>query len=120
MSPGGSFPWTRIPRTVISRSRSASKAASKPMDWLGTGIDGTLVVIRTIHFAATAITTGTLIFRAVVAEVASGSATSAGSIVRAQTLRLAWICLAISAVSGVIWLLSVAASIGGFSFGDAM
>jgi len=59
------------------------------MDWLGAGIDGPLVVIRTIHFAATAITTGTLIFRAVVAEVASGSATPAGTIVRAQTLRLA-------------------------------
>ena len=38
------------------------------MDWLGAGIDGPLVVIRTIHFAATAITTGTLIFRVVVAE----------------------------------------------------
>ena len=36
------------------------------MDWLESGIDGPLVVIRAIHFAATAMTTGTLIFRAVV------------------------------------------------------
>jgi putative copper resistance protein D len=90
------------------------------MDWLGAGIDGPLVVIRTIHFAATAITTGTLIFRVVAAEVASGSATPAGTIARAQTLRLAWICLAISVASGVIWLLSVAVSVSGLSFSESM
>ena len=33
------------------------------MDWLGAAIDGPLIVIRAIHFAATAITAGTLIFR---------------------------------------------------------
>jgi len=90
------------------------------MDWLGAGIDGPLVVIRAIHFAATATTTGTLVFRAVVAEAASRSATPAAVIVRTQTLRVAWICLAISAVSGVIWLFLEAASMSGLSFAESM
>jgi putative copper resistance protein D len=90
------------------------------MDWLGAGIDGPLVVIRAIHFAATATTTGTLVFRAVVAEAASCSATPAAVIVRAQTLRVAWICLAISAASGVIWLFLEAASMSGLSFAESM
>jgi putative copper resistance protein D len=59
-------------------------------------------------------------FRAVVAKVASGSATPAGTIVRAQTLRLAWICLGVSVASGVIWLLSVAASMSGLSVEESM
>jgi len=50
----------------------------------------------------------------------SGSATPAGTIVRAKTLRLAWICLAISVASGAIWLLSVAASVSGQSFEESM
>jgi copper resistance protein D len=90
------------------------------MDWLGAGIDGPLVVIRAIHFAATATTTGTLVFRSVVAEAASCSATPAAVIVRAQTLRVAWICLAISAASGIIWLFLEAASMSGLSFAESM
>lgn len=86
------------------------------MDWLGAGIDGPLVVIRAIHFAATAILTGTLIFRAVVAEAARPAA----RVVRIQTLRVARICLAIAAASGVVWLLLEAASMSGLSFGASM
>jgi len=90
------------------------------MNWLEAGVDGPLVVIRAIHFAATAITTGTLIFRAGVAEAASCSAKSAASIVRARTLRVAWICLAISVASGFIWLLLSAASMSGLPFAESM
>jgi copper resistance protein D len=105
---------------AILRSRSASKAAGKPMDWLGTDVDGPLVVVRGLHFAATAITTGTLIFRAVVAGVASGSATPAAVIVSRRILSLAWICLAISTASGIIWVLLQAPSMSGLPFADAM
>jgi putative copper resistance protein D len=90
------------------------------MNWLGAAVDGPLVVVRAIHFAATAILTGTLIFRAVVAEAASGSATPAAIVVRTQTLRVAWTSLAISAASGMIWLLLVAVSMSGLSFGESM
>src|SRR5712664_690400 len=90
------------------------------MNWLGAAVDGPLVVIRAIHFAATAITTGTLIFRAVLAEAASASARPAAIVVRTQTLRVAWTSLAISAASGMIWLLLVAVSMSGLSFGESM
>src|SRR5260370_31840984 len=90
------------------------------MNWLGAEIDGPLVVVRAIHFAATAIITGTLIFRTLVAEAVSASARPAAIIVRTQTLRVAWICLAISTTSGMMWLLFEAASMSGFSLGKSM
>jgi copper resistance protein D len=90
------------------------------MDWLGAGIDGPLVVVRAIHFAATAIVAGALVFRTLVAEAVSAQARPAAIIVRAQTLRVAWICLAISAATGMIWLLLAAASMSGLSFRESM
>jgi len=90
------------------------------MNWLGAGVDGPLVVVRGVHFAATAVMTGTLIFREVVAEAASCSARPAALIVRTQTLRVAWIFLAVAAASGMIWLLLAAASMSGLSFGESM
>jgi putative copper resistance protein D len=90
------------------------------MNWLGAGVDGPLVVVRGVHFAATAVMTGTLIFREVVAEAASCSARSAALMVRTQTLRVAWIFLAVAAASGMIWLLLAAASMSGLSFGESM
>jgi putative copper resistance protein D len=89
------------------------------MDWLGTALDGPLVVIRAMHFAATAMTTGTLIFRALVVEPAAWSAKPVAAIVRAQTLRVAWIALAISVVSGLIWFLLEAASMSGLSLEES-
>jgi copper resistance protein D len=90
------------------------------MNWLGAGVDGPLVVVRGVHFAATAVMTGTLIFREAVAEAASCSARPAATTVRTQTLRVAWIFLTIAAASGMIWLLLVAASMSGLSFGESM
>ena len=85
------------------------------MDWLGDGVNGPLVMVRAVHFAATATTAGTLIFRAVVAEPASRSTPAAISVVRSQILRVAWISLAIAALSGVIWILLQAAAMSGLS-----
>jgi copper resistance protein D len=90
------------------------------MDWLGAGIGGVLTVIRAVHFAATAIVAGTLIFRAIVVEAATDSAIPTAILVRAQTLRVAWIGLGIAVVFGVIWLLFEAASMSGLPFGEAM
>jgi putative copper resistance protein D len=90
------------------------------MDWFGAGVNGPLIVVRAIHFAATAITTGTLMFRTVVVEAASCSARPAAIVVRAQTLRVAWISLAIAAASGMIWLLLAASSMSGLPFADSM
>jgi putative copper resistance protein D len=90
------------------------------MDWLGAEVDGPLVAVRAIHFAASATTTGILVFRAVVAEASSGSEIPAAIVVRRQTLLIGWITLAISAVSGLVWLLVGAASMSGLPFAESM
>ena len=90
------------------------------MDWLGAAIDGPLVVIRAIHFAATATTVGALIFRSVVAEPVLRSTPAATTVVRSQILLIAWIGLAIAAATGVVWFQLQAAAMSGLPFGEAM
>ena len=79
-----------------------------------------LIVIRGIHFAATALVTGTLVFRTAVAEPALISAKATASVVGSLILQTAWISLAIAAVSGVFWLQLEAVSMSGLPFGEAM
>ena len=104
---------------MTSASKSARRQYGNLMDWLGTANDP-LIVIRAIHFAATTITAGTLIFRAVVAEPALRSAEAAASVIQTQILRVAWIGLAITAVSGAIWVLLEAAAMSGLSLNEGM
>lgn len=89
------------------------------MDWLGARIDGPLVVIRTIHFAATTMTAGALIFRTAVAEPAL-RLTPLAKVISSQILQTAWIGLAIALASGVVWLQLQTASMSGMPFGEAM
>jgi putative copper resistance protein D len=79
-----------------------------------------MAVIRALHFAATAVIAGSLIFRAVVAEPALRSTPLATTVIRSQILLTAWIGLAIAAASGVIWLQLQAASMSGRTVGEAM
>ncbi len=90
------------------------------MDWLAAGISGPLVVIRAIHFSATAILVGSLIFRAVVAKPALRSDQAIAKLFRAQALVVAWIGLSITIASGVIWFLLQAVTMSGRPFGEAM
>jgi copper resistance protein D len=105
---------------AVSRFGSVSNAAGKPMDWLGAAIDGPLVVIRAMHFAATAISAGALIFRAAVAEPALRSTPEATTVVRSQIRLTAGIGLAIAAATGVVWFQLQAAAMSGLSFDQAM
>jgi len=90
------------------------------MDWLGAAIDCPLVVIRAIHFAATAVTVGALIFRAVVAEPALRSTPVAIAVVRSQIRLIASIGLAIAAATGLVWFQLQAVSMSGLPIGEAM
>ncbi len=90
------------------------------MDWLGDGLNGPLVIVRAVHFAATAITAGAFVFRAAVAEPALRSAPAAARIIRSQNRWVASVGLAIAVASGAIWLLLQAAAMSGLSFGQAM
>ena len=79
-----------------------------------------MIAIRAVHFAAAAVTTGSLIFRAVVAKPAWGSEPVAAKLLRMQTLRVAEIALAVTVLSGVLWLLSEAVSMSGLPLDEAM
>lgn len=87
------------------------------MDWFSAGGNGPLIVVRAIHFAATSITAGSLIFATLVARpVLRSEETEA----REQTRRVAGIGLAIAAASGVIWFLFQAVSMSGLPLDEAM
>lgn len=89
------------------------------MDWFGAGVNIPLIAVRAIHFGATALTAGTVVFRTVVAKPAL-DAEPAAKLVRTQTLRVAWIGLAVTALSGVVWLLLQTVSMSGLPVGEAM
>ncbi len=86
----------------------------------GDAVNVSLIVIRAIHFAATAITAGVLIFRVVVAEPAPDSAVAARVVVMAQIVRAAWFGLAITMASGAAWVLLQAAAMSGLSLREAV
>jgi putative copper resistance protein D len=86
----------------------------------GAADNGAMIATRAIHFAATATVTGTLLFRAVVASPALRSQEAAATAFRKQTLWVAWIALAVTMLSGVIWLLSQATSMSGLPLREAL
>jgi putative copper resistance protein D len=89
------------------------------MVWFGAGVSVPLIAVRAIHFGATALTAGTVVFRTVVAKPAFDAEPPA-KLVRTQTLRVAWIGLAVTALSGVVWLLLQTVSMSGLPVGEAM
>jgi putative copper resistance protein D len=90
------------------------------MTLLGSEIDGPMIVVRAIHFAATAMTAGAVMFRAVVAEPALRSHREARTIVESQIRGVAWIGLAVSVVSGLSLVLLLTMSLSGESLGEAV
>jgi putative copper resistance protein D len=87
----------------------------------GFGVTGDwLIVIRAIHFAATATFAGILIFRMVVAQPVLCRASPVAGVFDTRARRLAWISLVISASSGIAWVLALAPAMSGLPFGEAM
>lgn len=84
------------------------------MNWSGAEIDGPMIVTRTVHFAACAMTAGALIFRAFVAGAASGA------LIDRQIRGIARIGVTIAVVSGLVWLWLEAASMSGLDLGEAI
>ena len=89
------------------------------MDGFGAGVNAPLIAVRAIHFSATALTTGTVVFRTLIARPGLKDEPVALA-VRAQTLKVAWIGLAVTALSGVIWLLLQAVSMSGLPLRESM
>ena len=81
-----------------------------------------LVIARAFHFASTLLLTGTIMFRCFVAapvfRAKAGGALEDG--LRIRLAQIVWAALAVAMLSGVAWLLFVAAEIGGLSVADAV
>jgi copper resistance protein D len=90
------------------------------MNGFGSSVGDWLIVVRAIHFGATAMIAGILIFRVGVAEPALRSARQAAQIFDMKAVRIVWICLLVSVASGIAWILLQAPAISGLSFEDAM
>ncbi len=90
------------------------------MTWIDTDIDGPVIVVRAIHFAAMAMMTGAVVFRAAVAEPALRSMPKARAVINSQIRRLACIGLAIGVISGAIWLVLLTASLSNESFREML
>jgi copper resistance protein D len=90
------------------------------MDWFGAGNDWPLIAARAIHFAATAITAGNLVFTTAVAGPALRGKEAEAGLFRAQTRVVAWLGLAIVLISGAIWFLLQAAAMAGVSIREGL
>ena len=86
-------------------------------------MDEGLIGIRAVHFAATAMTAGAVVFGTLVAEPALRTVEAApatATAVRARLACVAWIALALAALSGPPWLMVVAGRILGQGPGDTL
>ena len=90
------------------------------MNWFGAEIDGPMIATRTVHFAASAITAGALIFRTFVAEPALRVEPHAKALVDRQIRFAVWIGIAFAVASGLIWTLLLTMSLSGESLGEAI
>jgi copper resistance protein D len=85
-------------------------------------VDEALVAIRAVHFASTAMTAGVLFFVAAIADPIFQPETlqGIGSAFRTRSLHIAWIGLALSALSGVAWVALQTAAMSGLPLVEAM
>jgi copper resistance protein D len=85
-------------------------------------LDDPLIVVRGIHFAATAMTVGVLIFLVLVAERAFDAAgvPDAAVVFRTWSRRVGWAGLAIMVISGLSWVALQASAMSGLPFSEAI
>jgi copper resistance protein D len=90
------------------------------MDWFGGDSDGPLIAARAIHFAATAITAGTLVFAVVVAKPVLRCEEAEARQFRSQNRMVAWVGLAVVLASGAIWFFLESAQMSGVPLSGVM
>ena len=88
------------------------------MDWSAAGAP--LVATRAVHFVATAITAGNILFRAVIAAPVLHVDATVAAAFQTRAQWVSWFGLAIALISGVIWLLLQSASMSGLPLEDAL
>jgi putative copper export protein/mono/diheme cytochrome c family protein len=87
-------------------------------------VNGPLIAVRAIHFAATLILAGAVIFGALISGPVLGRTDDAAStVLRLRLLRIAWVGFGVAVISGIAWLVLLAAQVSdrapaqGFSAG---
>lgn len=90
------------------------------MSWPEAGLGDGLIAVRAVHFAASAIAAGALIFRSVVAEPAAVVAPEALPVLAAQVRLVAWTSFVAAVVTGLGWLLLATMQITGASLWEAL
>src|SRR5262249_60365540 len=75
------------------------------------GVGDPLIYIRALHFAATLTLAGAVIFGAAVVGPVMRQMEGAGEALRARLLRIAWWSFVAALISGVAWLVVLAADI---------
>ena len=92
------------------------------MDWSTAGV--LMVATRAVHFTATAITVGNIIFRNVIALPVLRLEVTTATPFRKQallvSLLISWLALAVSVISGVVWLVLQAMSMSGMPFRETL
>ncbi len=90
------------------------------MDWTSGAPLAALVIVRAIHFGATALLAGALLFRAAVAGPPAATSPAARTLVDRQTRSVAGGALVVALISGIVWFALTAAEMGGLPFGEAI
>jgi copper resistance protein D len=90
------------------------------VSWSEAGLSDGLIAVRAVHFAATAITVGALMFRAIVAEPASAAAPEMAIVLASQVRPVTWISFVIAVATGLGWLLLETMQITGLSLWEAL
>ncbi len=87
------------------------------MDWTSGAPLAALIAARAIHFGATGLLAGALLFRAAVAGAATAASPAAAAVVDRQTRWIAGSAFVVSFASGLVWFAVTAAEMGGLPFG---
>ena len=90
------------------------------MDWTSGAPLAALIAARAMHFGATALLAGVLLFRAAVAGSPVAASPAATALVNRQTRWIAGVALIVSVASGVVWFVVTAAEMGGLPFAEAI
>ncbi|WP_407147869.1 copper homeostasis membrane protein CopD [Bradyrhizobium sp. ORS 86] len=79
-----------------------------------------MVATRAVHFAATAVTVGSVIFEVLIATLVLQHRATAAISFRKRAGRATWTGLAVAVISGLTWLLLQASSMSGLPFNEAL
>ena len=90
------------------------------MDWTSGAPLAALIAARAIHFGATALLAGALLFRAAIAGPPAAASPAASVLVDRQARWVAGGALVVSLASGILWFAVTAAEMGGMPFGEAI